>query len=401
MSLLDLLRFAGTALGGHRLRSGLSVLGVIIGITSVVLLTALGEGARIYVVGELAALGSDLLIVLPGKVETSGAMPFIGGVPHDLTLADTRAILQRVPHIHKLAPITLGQTTIAFGALNREVSVVGTTAEFEHVRRLGVAQGSFLPAGEMDRGSPVCVVGSTVARELFRGINPLGKILRIGDWRFRVIGVLEPRGQSLGFNLDDLVMIPIATAMKLFDQTTLFRIMIQLQSYGDLELVKNQVTKVIKERHSNEDDVTLITQDSVLSSFNKIFTALTLALAGIAAISLTVAGIGIMNVMLVSVSERTSEIGLLKAVGVSSRQIVGVFLAEASLLCVLGGIVGLVAARVLIALSNQLFPALPAQAPVWSAPTALAVALFVGMAFGVWPARRAARLDPILALSRR
>lgn len=399
--MLDLLRFAGTALGRHRLRSGLSVLGVIIGITSVVLLTALGEGARIYVTGELAALGSDLLIVLPGKVETSGAMPFIGGVPHDLTLADTRAIVQQVPRIHKLAPLTLGQTTVAFGALNREVSIVGTTSEFEEIRRLGVAQGSFLPAGEMDRGSPVCAVGSTVARELFRGVNPLGKILRIGDWRFRVIGVLDPRGNSLGFNLDDLVMIPVATAMKLFNQTTLFRIMIKLQSYGDLELVKKQITKVIKERHSNEDDITLITQDSVLSSFNKIFTALTLALAGIAAISLTVAGIGIMNVMLVSVSERTSEIGLLKAVGVTSRQIVGVFLAEASLLCVLGGIAGLVAARLLIALSNQLFPALPAQAPAWSAPTALVVALFVGIAFGVWPARRAARLDPILALSRR
>lgn len=401
MTLLDLLRFAGTALSGHRLRSGLSVLGVIIGITSVVLLTALGEGARIYVVSELAALGSDLLIVLPGKVETSGAMPFIGGVPHDLTLADTRALQQRVRHIHDLAPLTLGQTTIAFGALNREVSVVGTTAEFKDVRRLEVAQGSFLPVSELDRGSPVCVVGSTVARELFRGINPLGKIIRIGDWRFRVIGVLQPRGQSLGFNLDDLVMIPVATAMKVFDQTTLFRIMIRLQSYADLELVKRQITQVIQERHSNEDDITLVTQDSVLSSFNKIFTALTLALAGIAAISLTVAGIGIMNVMLVSVSERTSEIGLLKAVGVTSRQIVGVFLAEAALLCVLGGIVGLVAARLLIAASLRIFPALPAQAPVWSGPTALVVALFVGLAFGVLPARRAARLDPILALSRR
>jgi len=401
MTLFDLLQFAGRALGGHRLRSALSVLGVVIGVTSVVLLTALGEGARIYVVGELAALGSDLLIVLPGKVETAGAMPFVGGVPHDLTLADAHALQLRIPRIRKLAPVTIGQTTASFGALNREISVIGTTADFEPLRHIAVSEGVFLPPAEMDRGSPVCVLGSTVRRELFRGTNPLGKILRIGDWRFRIIGVLEPRGQSMGFNLDDLVMVPVATAMKLFDQTTLFRVMIGAKSYEDLDRIKRDVTQIIKERHNNEDDITLITQDSMLTSFNRIFTALTLALAGIAAISLTVAGIGIMNVMLVSVSERTSEIGLLKAVGVTSRQIVGVFLAEASLLCVLGGFVGLIIARLLIALSNELFPALPAQAPPWSMPAAMVVALFVGIAFGVWPARRAAKLDPILALSKR
>lgn len=401
MTLFDLLRFAGSALAGHRLRSGLSVLGVIIGIASVVLLTALGEGARIYVVSELATLGSDLIIVLPGKVETSGAVPFVGGVPHDLTLADAQALNLRVPRIQKLAPLTLGQTNVAYGTLNRELPVIGTTSEFKELRRLDVSRGSFLPPGEMDRGSSVCVIGATIQRELFRGINPLGKILRIGDWRFRVIGVLEPKGQSMGFNLDDIVIIPVATAMKLFDQTTLFRIMIEADSYQDLAPVKNDVLRLMTERHDDEEDITLITQDSVLTSFNQIFTALTLALAGIAAISLTVAGIGIMNVMLVSVSERTSEIGLMKAIGVTQRQIVTVFLAEASLLCVLGGIVGLAGAHGLIRLSRELFPALPAQAPEWSVPVALAVALFVGIAFGVWPARRASQLDPILALARR
>jgi len=245
------------------------------------------------------------------------------------------------------------------------------------------------------------VIGSTIERELFRGENPLGKILRVGDWRFRIIGVLSPRGQSIGFNLDDLIMIPVATAMKVFDQTSVFRIFVEANSYGDLEKVKSEIIEVMKERHDDEEDITLLTQDSVLASFNEIFTALTLALAGIAAISLTVAGVGIMNVMLVSVSERTSEIGLLKAVGVKTRQIISVFLAEASLLSIFGGMIGLAAALLFVDLARNLFPAFPVEIPRWAILSALIVAIFVGIAFGVWPARRASQLDPIAALSRR
>lgn len=401
MSLFDLLRFAWTALKGHRLRTGLSVLGVTIGVTSVVLLTALGEGARIYVTGELASLGSNVLIVLPGKVETSGSIPLIGGVPHDLTLADAQAIQRTVRGIRRLAPLTLGDASVSYGSLNRSVSVIGTTAEFRQLRRLNVSRGSFLPPGDLERGSSVCVIGSKIQQELFRGTNPLGKTIRIGEWRFRVIGVLEAKGQTMGFNIDDMVLIPVAAAMKVFDQTTLFRIMVEVNSYEDLEFVKNQIRELIVERHDREEDITIITQDSVLTSFNEIFTALTLALAGIAAISLTVAGIGIMNVMLVSVSERTTEIGLLKAVGVKQGQIVAVFLAEAALLSILGGILGLISAQLLVHLSRTLFPVLPAQVPPWAVVSAAIIALGVGIIFGVWPARRASRLDPLMALTKR
>lgn len=401
MSLFDLLRFAWTALKGHRLRTGLSVLGVTIGVTSVVLLTALGEGARIYVTGELASLGSNVLIVLPGKVETSGTIPLIGGVPHDLTLADTQALQRTVRGIRKVAPLTLGDASVSYGSLSRSVSVIGTTAEFRDLRRLKVSRGSFLPPGEIERGSSFAVIGSKIQEELFRGTNPLGQTIRIGEWRFRVIGVLETKGQTMGFNIDDMVLIPVASALKVFNQTTLFRIMVEVNSYEDLEFVKNQIRDLIVERHDREEDITILTQDSVLTSFNEIFTALTLALAGIAAISLTVAGIGIMNVMLVSVSERTTEIGLLKAVGVKQGQIVAVFLAEAALLSIFGGVLGLIAAQLLVHLSRSLFPVLPAQVPPWAVVSACIIALCVGIIFGVWPARRASRLDPLMALQRR
>ncbi len=399
--MFDLFLFAWKALKGHRLRTVLCTLGVGIGVASVVLLTALGEGARIYVTGELATLGSSLIIVLPGKVETEGMVPIIGGVPHDLTLKDAEEIRRRIPAVRTMSPLTLGQSLVSHGALSRNVAVIGTTYEFLHIRRLSMARGNFLPPGEIDRGSPVCVIGTRVEQELFRGVNPLGKILRISDFRFRVIGVISPKGQSMGFNIDDVVMIPVASAMKVYDQTTLFRIFVETSSYNNLDQTEEKIIELIKKRHEDEEDITLLTQDSVLASFNEIFTALTLALAGIAAISLTVAGVGIMNVMLVSVSERTSEIGLLKAIGVKSSQVVSVFLAEASLLSLIGGILGLITAVLLVYTSRRVFPAFPVEIPHWAVLAAIAVAVVVGVLFGVWPARRAAKLDPIQALSRR
>jgi len=400
MSFLDLLQFAWSALRGHRLRSVLSTLGVAIGVTSVVLLTALGEGARIYVTSQLAALGSDLMIILPGKVETSGVIPVIGGVPHDLTLDDALALQKRIPLIRKLAPATVGQTTVSHGSLSRNVMIIGATPEFLDLQRLKMGRGSSLPSGEITRGSNVAIIGTAIQQQLYGGGNPLGKIIRIGDFRFRIIGVMAPKGEHMGFNFDEIVMIPVATSMKVFNLTTLFRIFVQANSFQDLEPAKKQIIEVIKERHK-EDDITLLTQDSVLASFNQIFTALTMALAGIAAISLTVAGIGIMNVMLVSVSERTSEIGLLKAVGVTRAQIILVFLAEALLLSLVGGCTGLAAAILSVRLVTDIFPSFPAEIPSWSVLLAVGVSMLVGVMFGVWPARRAAQLDPILALTRR
>jgi len=400
VSLLDLVGFAMRALRGHRLRTGLSLLGVAIGVAAVVTLTALGEGARRYVLGQFAAVGTNMVIVLPGKTETKGAMPGIGGVPHDLTLDDALAVARGVREVDKLAPMVVGTETVAYEERRRQVALFGSTHEALEVRRLGIAQGRFLPPLAWDRGAPIAVLGSNTARELFPAVDPVGQVVRVGDWRMRVIGVLEPRGQQLGVDMDDVVIVPVATAMKMLNRSGLFRLVIQVRSYADLERTKQAVIRLLSERHG-EEDVTVITQDAVVSAFSSILGALTMALGGIAAVSLAVAGVGIMNVMLVSVSERTREVGLLKALGAGRGQILAAFLAEAILISSAGGLLGLAlgwaAVRVLVAV----YPALPASPPPWAVLASFTLAVAVGGVFGVLPARRATRLDPVAALAGR
>lgn len=399
MNFLELIAFAGAALRGHRLRAGLSVAGVAIGIAAVVALTALGEGARAYVVGEFAALGSNLVIVLPGKVETTGHAP-LGGAERDLTLDDYRAISQRVPLVRRAAPLVAGSETVRWKEKSRAVPVLGTTAEFFEVRRLQLASGRFLTPGDPDQGGTEMVLGIKLARELFGPANPLGEVVRVGEWRFRVVGVLAPRGRSLGFDFDDLAFVPARTAMRMYNRSSLFRILVDCHRHEDLERVKGEITALLKERHRAEA-VTVITQDAMVTSFSAILRALTLALAGIASVSLVVAGVGIMNVMLVSVSERREEVGLLKAVGAMDRQVLSVFLVEAALLSTTGGVAGVALGWALVRLLVSLFPEFPAAPPLWAVAAALVLALVVGILFGVWPARRATALDPVAALARR
>jgi putative ABC transport system permease protein len=401
MKPLDLFLFGWGSLWGHHLRTALSIVGVAIGVTAVLLLTALGEGARGYVTQQLEDLGATFIVILPGKVETSGAVPFVGGVVHDLTLEDAEALQRQVFGIRRIAPLALGEATVAYGSLHRTSTVVGSTGEFFVLRRLAVAQGSPLPSGEMTRGSAVCVIGRTVAQELFQGENPLGRILNVGESRFRVIGILAPKGESIGINFDEMVILPVSSVLKIFNQTSLFRVFVEGTAPSGLEILKKEIIKVIRQRHKGDEDVTLVTQDAMLAGFNKILNALTMALVGIAAISLTVAGVSIMNVMLVSVSERTSEIGLLKAVGVGSGQIVAVFLSEAALLSSIGGIAGLILSQVLVGVLRGVFPVLPLAIPIWAVSLSMAVAVGIGILFGVWPARRASKLDPVIALTKK
>jgi putative ABC transport system permease protein len=278
--------------------------------------------------------------------------------------------------------------------------VIGTTSDFKEMRGLRMDQGRFLPEGEMDRGAPIVVLGRKVARELFPGEPPIGRVIRIGDWRMRVIGILEARGVHLGVDLDDAVIVPVATGMRMFNRSSLFRILVEAQAHADTGMIRRRILDLLEERH-DEEDVTCLTQDAVVSSLSSILGALTAALAGIGAISLTVAGIGIMNVMLVSVSERTFEIGLLKALGAHRRQILGVFLVEAVLLSMAGGAVGLAIALGGVGLLRGAWPAFPAAPPGWAIGLALAVSIAVGVVFGLAPAAKASRLDPVAALSRR
>ncbi|MCH9646827.1 MAG: ABC transporter permease [Deltaproteobacteria bacterium] len=395
----DRLRFALQALTRHRLRSLLSLVGMAIGIAAVIVLTSLAEGARRYVTQQFASIGTDLLVVLPGRTETTGAVPGNVGVPNDLTLEDAESLKRSIPAIEISVPLTMNTETVAQGERRRQVAVLGSTENFLRVYSLEVGQGQFLSTQDAARGGSVVVLGAATARELFPGENAVGKVVRIGSWRVRVIGVLASKGAQLGINMDEIAVMPVATTMRLFNRTSLFRILAQLSPQVEADETALQVIEVLKQRHG-EEDFTIITHDAVLSTFASIMNALTFALAAIAAVSLTVAGVGIMNVMLVSVSERTAEVGLLKALGAGPRQILGIFVTEAALLSTAGGLCGLAFGWSIVALTVRLYPALPASPPTWAVVSALVVSTVVGVLFGVLPARTASRLDPVEALGK-
>lgn len=398
----DLLAFALGAARGNRVRTALSMLAMAIGVAAVVTLTALGDGARRYVMREFSAIGSNLVIVLPGRTETGGINPgsFGGATPRDLTIDDARVVL-RASAVRRVAPLTVGTSELSANGRLREAMVVGSTAEFLEVRQFKMGQGQFLPAEDWGRGSPVMVLGAKLRADLFGNASALGQFVRVGDRRFRVIGVLAATGSGLGMNTDELAVVPVSIALSMFNTNTLFRILIEARSRDAITAAKAQATAIIQARHEGEQDVTVITQDALLATFDRLIGTLTLAVAGIAAISLAVAGILVMNVMLVSVAQRRSEIGLLKALGASGATIRGAFLVEAALLSGFGALVGYALGLAGAALIRALYPVFPAYPPDWAVLAGLGTAVLTGLVFGVLPARRAAQLDPVTALARR
>jgi len=397
----DLLAYAAGSVIGYRARTLLTLLAMGIGVASVVSLTALGEGARRFVTGEFQSLGTYLLIVLPGRSETTGGPPpLLGETPRDLTLDDALAI-KRSRAVRRIAPIAVGSAGVSFGAREREVIIIGSTAEFLEIRRLKMASGRFLPGGDPRRASPVSVLGAKLKRELFGAEPAIGRWVRIGDRRFRVVGTMASEGRSIGLDLEDIVVIPVAAAQALFDSYSLFRVLVEARSDQAIPRAREDIRRIIRQRHEGEDDVTVISQDAVVATFDKIFTALTLTVAGIASISLAVAGILIMNVMLVAVSQRTPEVGLLKALGAPSAVILRVFLAEATILSSVGAATGVAVGYAAIRFTAYLYPRLSLSAPLWAVAAAVLVAVMTGLLFGVLPARRAAKLDPVAALAGR
>ena len=398
----DLIRFARDAATGSPLRSTLLVLAMAIGVAAVVVLTALGDGARRYVLAEFSSLGSNLVIVLPGRTQTGGFSPgnAITSTPRDLTIDDAQA-LQRAPAVRRLAPLAVGTSEISVGGKLRELMVAGTTAQFLEVRRLKLAQGRFLADSDWRRGPAEAVIGAKIRDEMFGAEPALGRLVRIGDRRFRVVGVMAASGQGLGMNTDELAIVPVSLAQAMFNSNTLFRILIEAHSREAIEPAKAQVAQILRQLHDGEEDVTVITQDAVLATFDRLLGTLTLGVAGIAAISLAVAGILVMNVMLVSVAQRTGEIGLLKALGATGATIRTAFLAEAVMLSLAGALLGYALGQGGAALIRQLYPTFPAWPPDWAVIAGLLTALATGIVFGVLPARRAARLDPVQALAKR
>ena len=398
----DLIHYAVTAMVRFRMRSVLILVAMSIGVSSMLVLTSLGEGARRYVIAEFASLGTNLLIVLPGKSETQGiaASLFVTETTRDLTVADAVA-LQRLSRARLVSPLSVGSATVSWQQRDRDAPVIGSTRELLEIRLWKMAQGQFLPPGDPERSSAVCVIGANLKRELFANSRALGEWIRIGDRRYRVIGVLASEGRSIGVDVQDVIIIPVAAAQTLFNTRSLFRILVEATSRESLESLKQQVIQLIKTRHQGEEDITAITQDAVLETFDRILGALTMAVAGIAAISLVVAGILIMNVMLVAVSQRTAEIGLLKALGANRRQVVLLFMTEAALLSLVGASIGIVIGMAGSGWLRYAWPDIPFVVPYWALLSSVLIALLTGLVFGVMPARRAARQDPVISLARR
>jgi putative ABC transport system permease protein len=401
MNFPDTFLFASGSLRGSRTRTLLMILAMSIGVASVVVLTGLGEGARRYVVGQFSSLGTNLVIVLPGRTETAGIGPGMlsGQIPRELSLDDAQALL-RSRAVKRIAPLTVGSSQISKDALNRDVVVLGSTSDLLEVRHMSLGHGQFLPAGDMHSTESVCVLGAKIKRELFGQQQAIGAWVRLGDRRFRVIGVMASQGESMGFNTDEIVIVPVASAHLLFNTSGLFRVLVEAKSRESIEPAKRDAEEILLRRHNGDRDVTVITQDAVLATFDRVLRALTLAVGGIAAISLAVAGILIMNVMLIAVSQRIREIGLLKALGAPAAQIRNLFFAEAVLLSSIGSVVGLILGEVGVLVIARIYPSLPVAAPWWAVLAAVGTALGTGIMFSVWPARRAAVLDPVMALAR-
>ncbi len=393
----DLFQLSIGVIRSHPLRSILSMLGIAIGIAAVVLLTSIGEGARRYILSQFTQFGTNILSVHPGKVKTLGVPGVLGGTTRKLTIDDAEA-LHRLPTVQLIIPSAVGQANVEARGLNRSVVIIGTTSDGPDLWRFGVRFGTFLPAGDPRRGSSLVVLGPKLKQELFEHHNALGQYVHIGGTRFQVIGVMESKGNMLGFDLDDTAFIPVASAMKLFNLEELTEINVQFHEGAQSEQVGAAVTQLLKDRHDGEEDFTVTTQDAMLSVFDNIMNIITMAVGVIGGISLLVGAIGILTMMWIAVNERTAEIGLMRSLGASAAQVRQLFFAESILLALVGGIWGISMGLGIAAIIRFAVPGLPVFTPKEYLFFALAVSTVTGLLAGILPANRAATLDPIEAL---
>ncbi len=393
----DYIEMCSGALRANFLRSMLSMFGIAIGVAAVVLLTSIGEGTRRYILKEFTQFGTNILAVNPGKTETRGIPGIFGGTTRKLTIDDALAV-ERLPRVQRIVPMTMGLARVESEGRGRSVIVYGSSSAMPETFQFEIGQGEFLPKIDMHRAMPVVVLGPKVKRELFGDDNALGKSVRISGYRLRVIGIMAPKGQMLGFDLDDAVYIPVALAMQIFNLDELNEIDVAFAHGGLAEQVAEDVRKLLTDRHRGYEDFTITTQTAMLDVFDKVIRGITLAVSFIAGISLLVGAVGIFTMMWISVGERISEIGLLLAIGATPKQIHQLFLIEAILLTTLGGVVGAALGLGLTGLLQIAFPTLPVQVQGQYLAGALMMSVITGIASGVAPARRAARLTPVEAL---
>lgn len=392
----DFIRLSSSSIFSQRLRASLTILGITIGITAVVLLTSIGEGIHRFVLSEFTQFGSSIIGINPGKTTTHGASVGIFGTERPLTIDDTEA-LRRVPHTLAVVSMVQGNAEVETGKRQRRTTVYGVNPEFPTAFSIEVSIGKFLPPDNPQSPRAFAVLGSKLRSELFGNENPLGKRIRIGGARYRVIGSMESKGQVLGFDLDDTIFIPTKRALEMFNRESLMEIdLIYKEGAPENEVVAG-IQKILKARHGRED-FTITTQQQMLDVLGSVLNVLTFAVGALGSISLLVGGVGIFSIMTIAVQERTSEVGLLSALGAQRTHILGLFLGEAVILAAIGGLAGLILGIGGAQLLHLLIPALPVHTPWSYVFLAEAVAIIIGIIAGVMPALRAAKMDPIEAL---
>ena len=392
----DFTRFTFTSLRSHRMRTMLAALAIAVGIAAVILLTSIGQGLREFVLAEFSEFGTNLIIVTPGVVTTAGTSIGMFGTVRPLTIDDAIAV-RRAPHVLKTNPATDGNAEIVANGKRRRITVYGMTPEWPEVGHMRVRIGTFLPRDDLHAPRPLAVLGSRAKTELFGASNPLGKQVVIGSYRFRVVGVMESKGQFLGMDLDDTVFIPTARALELFNREGTTGFHLTYDPRVPPERVIEGARRIIRQRHGR-DDVTFTTQEKMIDVLGSVLGVLTFAVGALGGISLLVGGVGILTIMTIAVGERTSEIGLLRAIGAREGDVLLLFLGEAALLAAIGGAAGFAIGVSLAQLLSLMVPSLPVSTPWWFAALAEGIAIVVGLAAGVVPARLAARMQPVEAL---
>ncbi|HBD11753.1 MAG TPA: peptide ABC transporter permease [Porticoccaceae bacterium] len=395
MNAADALHIVLRAITGYRGKSLLTALGIGIGIAAVTLLTALGEGLQQYMLNQFSQFGTRIVAIHPGKDVTQGMGGLLSSVrPLSLQDADTLKTLTGVEHV---VPVVQGAGAVEYGKRQRKSDILGVGADMPEAWRFRVAMGRFLPDDESGFSRAYAVLGHKMKVELFAGTNPLGKSIRIGGQKFRVIGVIEKKGQMLGFDMDDIVYIPTDKALQLFNREGLMEIDVTFRPTHTSRDISQAIARLLIERHGRED-FTITTQDEMLETMEKVLNVLTLGIAALGSISLLVGAIGIATIMTTTVRERTGEIGLLRAIGSSKRQILLLFLGEAVVVSVIGGLMGLLLLAVILIGITVTVPALPFAVNPFYLILALLVSGLIGLIAGVIPARNAARLHPVDAL---
>ena len=387
---------AFSSLRFNKLRTALTALGIAVGIAAVVLLTALGGGAQDYMLGQFSQFGANLISVHPGKISTMGVSGAVINNVRPLSLEDAKS-LHNIRNILAVVPQAQGNLPVERGNRTRWTFVVGVNHEVPQTWKMKVAQGRFLPNEAPEQARNLAVIGDKIKRELFPHSSPLGEFIRVGQERFRVIGVMESKGRILSFDMDDMVYIPVYRAMSIYNRESLMEVNILYSAGADEKLIAENIKQLLIKRHGTED-FTLTTQTDILDTLGSILTILTAVVAGLGSISLLVGGVGIFTIMSIAVNERIKEIGLLRALGASRKQVTYMFLFEAGVLSGLGGVAGMLAGFGIAGLLHLLLPALPVNIQWNYVLLAEVIAIITGMVAGLVPARRAAAMEPVDAL---